>query len=117
MEKAFDDAPERVPCDPGISLHLSPQSPPDPVDEWWITMGSVLGGVTGLMALALVVGFFVGWFVMGWGLWPVDFVNGTVSQLRPDLQQDWVRLTASEYALNPNIDPHALSIGQKIRIA
>jgi hypothetical protein len=60
--------------------------------------------------LALVAGFFLGWFVMGWWLWPVGFVNGNVSQLRPDLQQDWVRLVAAEYALNPNIDRAATRI-------
>jgi len=53
---------------------------------------------------ALVVGILVGWFGIGWGLWPVDFVNGNLSQTQPSLQQDWVRLTAAEYALNPNID-------------
>jgi hypothetical protein len=60
--------------------------------------------------LALLVGFFLGWFVMGWWLWPVDFVNGGIPQLRPDLQQDWVRLTAAEYAFNPNIDRAAARI-------
>src|SRR5262249_26826195 len=60
--------------------------------------------------VALVVGFFVGWFVMGWWLWPVDFVNGSPAQLRPDLQQDWVRLTAAEYAVSPNIDRAASRI-------
>lgn len=62
--------------------------------------------------LALLVGFFLGWFVMGWWLWPVDFVNGSMPQLRPDLQQDWVRLTAAEYAVNPNIDRAAARIGE-----
>ena len=61
-------------------------------------------------ALALLVGFFLGWFVMGWWLWPVDFVNGNVAQLAPAAQQDWVRLTAAEYVLNPNIDRAATRI-------
>ncbi len=62
------------------------------------------------VVVTLLVGVLLGWFGIGWGLWPVDFVNGNVSQLRPDLQQDWVRLTAAEYALNPNIDRAALRI-------
>jgi hypothetical protein len=62
--------------------------------------------------LALLVGFLLGWFVMGWWLWPVDFVNGSLPQMRPDVQQDWVRLTAAEYALNPNIDRAATRIAE-----
>ena len=60
--------------------------------------------------LALLLGFFLGWFVMGWWLWPVQFVNADVSQLRPDLKQDYVRLVASSYALSPNIDKAAARI-------
>src|SRR6266851_1731468 len=62
--------------------------------------------------LALLVGFFLGWFVMGWWLWPVDFVNGTLPQTQPSIQQAWVRLTAAEYALNPNIDRAAARINE-----
>jgi hypothetical protein len=61
-------------------------------------------------ALALLFGFFLGWFGMGWGLWPVQFVNGDISQLRPDFKQDYVRLVAAQYALSPNIDRAATRI-------
>jgi hypothetical protein len=60
--------------------------------------------------LALLLGFFLGWFVMGWWLWPVQFVNGDLSQLRPDLQQDYVRLVAASYALNPDVNHAARRI-------
>lgn len=56
------------------------------------------------IGVAFIVGILLGWFGIGWGLWPVDFVNASPAQLRPDLQQDWVRLTAAEYAVSPNID-------------
>lgn len=59
---------------------------------------------------ALVFGFFVGWFLMGWGLWPIDFVDGNPAQLRADYQQDYVRLVAAEYALNPDRDRAAARI-------
>jgi len=49
---------------------------------------------------------------MGWWLAPVDFVNGNLSQTLPSIQQDWVRLTAAEYALNPNIDRAAARINE-----
>ena len=60
--------------------------------------------------VAFVVGLLLGWFALGWGLFPVDFVNGNVSQLRPDLQQDWVRLTAAEFTLNPDLNRAATRI-------
>ncbi|MEP7359208.1 MAG: hypothetical protein ABI847_18295 [Anaerolineales bacterium] len=60
--------------------------------------------------LALLVGILLGWFVIGWGLWPVAFVNADASQLRPDLQQDWVRLTAAEFTLNPDLNRAATRI-------
>lgn len=55
-----------------------------------------------LAAAALVVGIILGWFVLGWGLWPVQYENGDISQLRGDLQQQYVRLVADSYALNPD---------------
>jgi hypothetical protein len=60
--------------------------------------------------VAFVVGLLLGWFALGWGLFPVSFVNGDVSQLRPDLQQDWVRLTAAEFTLNPDLNRAATRI-------
>ncbi len=60
--------------------------------------------------VALLLGFFVGWFGMGWGLAPIDFVDGNPAQLRSDYQQDYVRLVAAEYALNPNLDRAATRI-------
>ena len=60
--------------------------------------------------LALLVGILVGWFVIGWGLWPVEFVDADVSQLRPDAQQAWVRLAAAEFTLNPDLNRAAARI-------
>lgn len=56
------------------------------------------------VGLALLIGFLIGWFVMGWGLWPVEFVDANFAQLRPDYKQDYVRLVAAEYALSPDLD-------------
>ncbi len=62
-----------------------------------------------LALVALLVGFFVGWFGMGWGLWPVQYVNGDVSQLRPELQQRYVRLVADAYSNNQLTEEEARS--------
>ncbi len=52
-----------------------------------------------LMAcLVFVVGFLVGWWGMGWGLWPVEYTGGDLSQLRGDYQQKYVRVVAEAYA-------------------
>jgi len=56
-----------------------------------------------IMALLLfIVGFLLGWFVMGWTLWPVTYVNGDISQLNPVLQQQFVVLVADQYAATPD---------------
>ncbi|MCC7358458.1 MAG: hypothetical protein IT317_03225 [Anaerolineales bacterium] len=60
--------------------------------------------------IALALGFFVGWWGMGWGLWPIDYVDGAPAQLRADYQQDYVRLVAAEYALSPNQERAAARI-------
>ena len=62
--------------------------------------------------VALVVGILLGWLGIGWGLWPVDFENGNLAQLAPNYQQDYVRLVAAEYALNPDTDRAATRIDQ-----
>jgi hypothetical protein len=63
-------------------------------------------------AAALVVGILFGWLAIGWGLWPVDFVNGNIAQLAPQYQQDYVRLVAAEYVLDPDLDRAAERIDQ-----
>jgi len=62
--------------------------------------------------VALAFGFFVGWFLMGWYLWPITYVDGAPAQLRADYQHDYVRLVAAEYALNPNLDRAAARINE-----
>jgi hypothetical protein len=51
------------------------------------------------MLVVFVAGAALGWFVLGWLVWPVEFVNGNPSQLDPRYQQDYVRMAASAYAL------------------
>lgn len=62
--------------------------------------------------VALAFGFFVGWFLMGWVVWPITYVDGAPAQLRADYQHDYVRLVAAEYALNPNLDRAAGRINE-----
>ena len=52
-------------------------------------------------ALGFVVGLFIGLVVLGWGLWPVQWTNADPSSLRPDLQEDYLRMTIDSFVSNP----------------
>lgn len=48
----------------------------------------------------LVVGLLIGLFVLGWGLWPVKWVDASPAFLRSDLKQDYLRMAIDSYAQN-----------------
>jgi hypothetical protein len=52
-------------------------------------------------AIGLVVGLFIGLVILGWGLWPVQWTNAAPSSLRPDLQEDYLRMTIDSFVSNP----------------
>jgi hypothetical protein len=52
--------------------------------------------------LGFVVGLFIGLVVLGWGLWPVQWTNADPASLRPDLQEDYLRMTIDSYIFNGN---------------
>jgi hypothetical protein len=52
-------------------------------------------------ALGFVVGLFIGLVVLGWGLWPVQWTNGTPSSLRPDLQDQYLVMVIDSFTKNP----------------
>lgn len=47
---------------------------------------------------ALVVGLLLGWLVIGWWLWPVQWAGCAPWHLQPEHQKRFVALVASEYA-------------------
>jgi hypothetical protein len=53
-----------------------------------IVVGAVLGLIIGL--------------VIGWGIWPVQWYDGTPEVLRQDLQEDYLRMTIDSYSRNNN---------------
>ncbi len=53
-------------------------------------------------ALGFVVGLFIGLVLLGWGLWPVQWTNAAPSSLRPDLQEDYLRMTIDSFVRNGN---------------
>ena len=53
--------------------------------------------VSGL-AIGFLVGLVLGWFVIGWGLWPVKWKDTNPSMLREDFKKDYVQMTAVLYS-------------------
>ena len=49
------------------------------------------------LILGVVLGLLLG-LIIGWGLWPVQWTEGTPEVLRADLQEDYLRMAAETYA-------------------
>jgi hypothetical protein len=47
-----------------------------------------------------ILGLVVGWFVIGWGLWPIEWTDGTPEVLRADLQEDYMRMAIDSFQVN-----------------
>jgi hypothetical protein len=60
----------------------------------------ILKKIPWVSVVLFVVGLALG---LVWGYWidPVDFVDATPSYLRPDLQEDYLRMTIDSYSLHP----------------
>ena len=51
------------------------------------------------IVVAFIVGLLIGWFVLGWGLAPVQWSNAQLQDLRPEDQQKFVATQAEAFAL------------------
>jgi hypothetical protein len=54
-------------------------------------------------AIGLVVGVLFGLIVLGWGLFPVQWINASPANLRPDLQQEYLKMAIQSFAVDTNI--------------
>ena len=52
----------------------------------------------------LVIGLLIGWLIIGWGIWPVTWVDADLSDLRDDLQQQTMAQVVDAYAMNGNAE-------------
>ncbi len=52
---------------------------------------------------AFIIGLILGLVVLGWWLWPVQYYDAAPSNLRPDLQVDYLRMAIDSFQLNPDI--------------
>jgi hypothetical protein len=55
------------------------------------------------LILGVVLGLMLG-LIAGWGVWPVQWIDGSPEVLRADLQEDYLRMAAESYARTNNPD-------------
>ena len=55
-----------------------------------------------LIVGGLLVGMIIGLVVLGWGLWPLQWVDASPSDLQMDYQRDYVCMTIDSYIRNQN---------------
>jgi hypothetical protein len=53
-------------------------------------------------AVGLVIGLFIGLVILGWGLFPVKWVNASPQNLRADLKVDYMRMAVESFSKNPD---------------
>lgn len=50
-----------------------------------------------------LIGVLFGWLAIGWGVWPLEWTDASASDLRADLQEDYLRMAVDSFAVNGNI--------------
>lgn len=50
----------------------------------------------------LVVGVLLGWLLLGWVVFPVEWTDASPADLRPDLQEEYLRMAIDSYAVHQN---------------
>src|SRR5512138_792838 len=58
---------------------------------------NILKNTVVAVVLGVILGLIVG-LVIGWGIWPVQWTNGTPVNLRADLQDDYLRMAIESYS-------------------
>lgn len=60
----------------------------------------LLKNPTAMLIAGLVVGTIFGLVILGWYVWPVEWVDATPAALSPDAQDEFLRMTIELYSLN-----------------
>jgi hypothetical protein len=55
------------------------------------------------LIVGVVLGLIMG-LIIGWGIWPVQWTDGTPEVLRADLQEDYMRMTIESFSRTGNLD-------------
>ena len=61
-------------------------------------------------SVGLVLGILLGWLVIGWGLWPIEWVDADASKLRADLKAQYLCMVVDSYKINKNVNLAAARI-------
>jgi len=64
---------------------------------------NLLQNVRTVLILGVVLGLILG-LIIGWGLWPVQWTDGTPEVLREDLQDDYLRMAVESYSRTGDIN-------------
>lgn len=57
-----------------------------------------------LVGIGFVAGLILGWFVIGWGIWPVKWTDAAPEHLRHDLKLEYLSMAVDSYVLNQDIE-------------
>jgi hypothetical protein len=52
------------------------------------------------ISIGVLIGLILGWFVIGWWLWPVEWTDASPADLRADEQETYLRLAIDSFALH-----------------
>jgi hypothetical protein len=64
------------------------------------------------LVLGLIVGLFVGWMVLGWILFPVEWTDAAPVDLHSDYRAFYVQMVADSYALDQDSDLARMRLGE-----
>lgn len=56
-----------------------------------------------VLVLGVILGLILG-LILGWGIWPVQWTDGTPEVMRTDLQMDYLRMTIDSYNRTGNVN-------------
>ncbi|MCS6906338.1 MAG: hypothetical protein RML93_00480 [Anaerolineales bacterium] len=57
-----------------------------------------------LVGGGFLVGLILGWFVIGWGIWPVQWTDAAPRHLRQDLKLEYLSMAVDSYILTQNAE-------------
>ncbi len=64
---------------------------------------NLLQNVRTVLIVGVVLGLLLG-LIIGWGIWPVQWTDGTPEVLRADLQDDYLRMAVESYSRTGDVD-------------
>ena len=57
-----------------------------------------------LPVIGFLIGLLIGWWVIGWGIWPVQWTNALPPDLRAGERDEYLTMVAESYAAGGNAD-------------